>query len=112
MPNPKVTAKITYSKQSHTKKSQRHYSPAYSTGNLNQKEKTLDITIHLTPELRNKPQVRKALIRHEKREAHLIVSGKTISQAHKQARRLDPQYSKHGGSWWDKLGHKNKFQAI
>lgn len=92
MPNPKVTAKITYSKQSHTQKPQHHYSPAYSTGNINRKEKALDITIHLTPELRNRPKIRKAIIRHEMREAKLIASGKPISQAHKQASRQDPKY--------------------
>jgi hypothetical protein len=112
MPTPKVTIHKVYSKESHTKKPEHYYSPAYSTGDLNRKEKTLDVTIHLTPELRNKPQVRKALIRHETREAYLIASGKPISKAHRIARRQDPDYSKHGGSWWDKLDHKDKFQNI
>jgi hypothetical protein len=113
MPMPEkreVNIKKVYSKQSHTQKSEHHYSPAYSTGTFN--KKSFDVTIHLTPEVRNRPQIRKALIRHETREAYLIAAGKPKSQAHRQARRLDPQYTKRGGSWWDRLGHKGEFQNV
>jgi|SRR5208282_5508354 len=106
----KITIKTVYSKQSHTKKPKHSYSPAYSTATINQKEKTANVTIHLTPELRNKPQIRKALLRHETREAHLIAQGKPVSQAHRLARRQDPQYSKQGEGWWAKLGHKGEFK--
>ena len=104
MVKPTVTVKkVVYQKTSLHDNQRRKYAPAYSVGELDTKNKHLDITIHLTPEARNRPEVRKALIRHETREGHYIASGKPVSKAHNLAVRKDPKYGQ--DDWWSHLGY-------
>jgi len=107
MPNTKVVVKKVYSKESHTKKPEHGYAPVYSYGKREGNE--FRVTIHMTPELKKHPKIRNDHIRHEIREAKLLAKGVSVAKAHKQVRRQDPDYFKHGGAAWDKLGHKNKF---
>jgi hypothetical protein len=95
--------KIVYQKQSLVDNKRRKNAPAYSTGTVNYDKKHIDMTIHLTPECRNRPEVRNALIRHEKREGRYIAAGKPINKAHNLACKKDPKYGQE--DWWSHLGH-------
>ena len=97
-----VHIRKVYSKESHIKKPEHGYAPVYSIGDY--RDHRLDVTVHMTPELRSRPTVRKALLRHEIRESKVLAKGKsTASQkerkksvkvAHRQVRRKDPEYFK------------------
>jgi hypothetical protein len=96
--------KVVYQKESLVHNKRRYCAPAYSVGVLNEKTKHLDMTIHLTPEARNRPAVRKALVRHETREGYAIAGGKSVSKAHQATVKKDPLRYQDG--WWQHLGHK------
>jgi hypothetical protein len=96
MKNPRVTIRKVYSKQSHTQKPEHHYAPVYSIGS--HRKNSFDVVVHMTPELRNRPAVRKAFLRHETREAKLLAEGKSVHQAHMRVRRQDPKYLKKSSS--------------
>ncbi len=104
MVKPTVTVKkVVYQKNSLKNNERRMFAPAYSEGTLNKKDKHLDLTIHLTPEAKNKPSVKNALIRHELHEGHYIASGMPVTKAHKMAVKKDPKYGQ--DNWWSHLGY-------
>jgi len=107
----KVSIKKVYSKESHIKKSEHGYAPIYSVGYYN--KKSFNVTIHMTPELRNHPTERKALLRHEQREAAILAKRKATKMstvkdsdsAHRTARSKDPKWLKRScDEVWARLG--------
>jgi hypothetical protein len=107
-----VKIKKVYDKTSHFRKG--NYAPVISIGYIDEKKQSIDVTVHMTPELRKHPTERAVLLRHETREAKLLAEGKSVHYAHRQAASKDPQYLKgEQGLYniWDRLGHKKpKFQ--
>jgi hypothetical protein len=98
-----------YDKTSHFRKG--NYAPVKSVGVVRNKDnKLVSVVIHMTPELRKHPSERKALLRHESREAKLIAQGKSVHYAHRQAANKDPQYIKGEKGYaniWERLGHES-----
>jgi hypothetical protein len=100
-----VRIKKVYDKASHYRKG--NYAPVESKGTLTKDR--LDVTIHMTPELKHKPTERKVLLRHEVREAHLIAQGKSVKVAHRKAVAKDPEWLKGEKGYkniWERLGKK------
>ena len=106
----KLTMKTVYSKRSHAVTGKGQHSPAYSTGTYN--KKTFSVVVHLTPELRRKPRVRKSLIAHERREATELAEGKSVHYSHRKAASKDPKYFKGDKGFytiWNRVGKDKDF---
>ncbi|MFA5365452.1 MAG: hypothetical protein WC325_09770 [Candidatus Bathyarchaeia archaeon] len=111
-----VQIKKVYDKTSHTKDAKHGYPPVRSVGTYTNED--FNVTIHMTPELRNHPVERKALLRHEVREAKILAKQEpkngTIENSeysHREARKLDPSWMKGKqcfSNTWDRLGYKIK----
>jgi hypothetical protein len=110
----KVVFHKVYDKTSHTKDSKHGYPPVRSVGTY-QRNGILDVTVHMTPELRNHPTERRILLAHEKREAKLLAKEKpngghySVDYAHRQAASKDPDWLKGERGYfniWNRLGKK------
>jgi hypothetical protein len=103
---PQVHTKKVYSKESHSKKTEHGLAPVYSIGIRTRN--AFEVVTHMTPELRSHSQERKALLRHEQREAKLLAQGKSVQAAHREAASKDPEWLKNASykTVWKRLGKK------
>lgn len=95
-----------YDKTSHFRKG--NYAPVTSTGTLS--KNSFDVTVHMTPELRDHLAERRDLLNHETREAKLLAEGYSVHYAHRQVASRDPEYFRGEQGYvnlWERLGHKN-----
>lgn len=113
---PTVHMKKVYDKASHFRKG--NYAPVISKGVYS--KDSLNVTVHMTPELRSHPVERRALLRHEKEEANILARKRQIGKvkqtdySHRHAASHDPEWlngEKGYTNVWERLGHKNpKFE--
>jgi len=102
-----VTIKKIYDKVSHFKK--HDYAPVHSQGIY--KDGVFAVTVRMTPELRSHSTERNVLLKHEKREAKILATGKSVDYAHRVAASKDPEWLKGEKGYsnvWKRLGHKEK----
>lgn len=100
----KVHLQKAYSERSHANR--KDLAPVYSIG-VHTRD-SFEVVTKMTPELRNHPEERKALLRHERREANLLAQGKSERTAHREAASKDPQWLKDASykTVWKRLGKK------